>query len=346
MPNNIFEYNLKSNELKICAIMYSLSCRVIYNGRKYIQISQKSISTMAGLTPQTVSKAIDRLVACGLILEVRRYYVDSHKLGQYVYTLPVVKHNYFFVSKAIIRANLSAPLLKVYLFCCKCADSRSKRFWNSYNDISDKLKLSRSKVISAIAELVKLRLISKFKVIKKDGSYSDNHYQINSVVNQGVKIRKKRRCSRSNIFFIFRFVYKQIKSRTYSIRAILRFVKHRFNIFLGRGSPQNSRSLYSTHFDTNRKKKLNRLYLKYRCNLELYEPCIVLSFSLPHPHTTKRCFFTTCHLKLRMINSVAYVLFFFCWFLKESGNSVIRIEIADRKAVENIINNQNNLLIK
>lgn len=273
MPNNIFEYKLKSNELKVCAIMYSLSCRAIYNGRKYIQISQKSISTMAGLTPQTVSKAIDRLVACGLILEIRRYYVDSHKLGQYVYTLPVVKHNYFFVSKEIIRKNLSAPLLKVYLFCCKCADSRSKRFWNSYNDISAKLKLSRSKVISAIAELVRLSLINKFKIIKKDGSYSDNHYQINSVINQEVKIRKKRRCSRTNIFSILnRFVYKQIKSCTYSIRAILRFVKHKFNIFLDRGSPQISRSLYSTHFDTNRKKKLNRLYLKYRCNLELYEP--------------------------------------------------------------------------
>ncbi len=273
MPTDIFKYNLTVTDIKVCTVMFSLSCHSIYNGKKYIKIGQKSIATMAGLTPQTISKSIDRLVACGLILEVHRYYVDSHKLGQYVYVLPIMQKDYFFVSKGILKKNLSAPLLKVYLFCCKCADSRSRRFWNSYNDISTQLKLSRSKVIKAISELVKLRLISKFRIIKTDGSYSDNHYQINPIITKKIKIRKKRRCSRHSISFL-RFVLKQIQSHIFSIRSLFGFVKHKsnnFKIFIIRGSPQISRSLYSTHFDTIREKNKNRLYLKYRCNLQLYE---------------------------------------------------------------------------
>ena len=50
--------------------------------------------------------------------------------------------------------------------------------WNSFNDISRALQLSKNKIVSVIKELVELGFIRKTKVLKKDGSYSDNHYSI------------------------------------------------------------------------------------------------------------------------------------------------------------------------
>ena len=50
--------------------------------------------------------------------------------------------------------------------------------WNSFNDISRALQISKNKIVSVIKELVELGFIIKTKVMKKDGSYSDNHYSI------------------------------------------------------------------------------------------------------------------------------------------------------------------------
>ena len=50
--------------------------------------------------------------------------------------------------------------------------------WNSFNDISRALQIGRKKVIAVINELVEMGFICKTKVIKKDGSYSDNHYAV------------------------------------------------------------------------------------------------------------------------------------------------------------------------
>ena len=38
--------------------------------------------------------------------------------------------------------------------------------------------MCRSKVIAVINELVQLGFVRKLRVIKKDGSYSDNHYSV------------------------------------------------------------------------------------------------------------------------------------------------------------------------
>ena len=50
--------------------------------------------------------------------------------------------------------------------------------WNSFNDIARALQIARNKVIEVINELVELGVIVKKNVLKKDGSYSDNHYAV------------------------------------------------------------------------------------------------------------------------------------------------------------------------
>ena len=271
MPNTIFDMNLSATELTVLTAMYSLR-GVCYKNKKYVRISQKAIATMTGLTSRTISRIIDKLNRLNLILEVRRYFVDEHKLGTYHYTLPmVVKYNYFFVSRRIFKLSnkLTASEFRMYLYCCKCADSRTMQFWNSFNDICNQLNLHRSSVIATLKSLIKKGLISRYRVKKKDGSYSDNYYQINTILIRKPKIqRKKRRRYSSRLsIFPFRFVLGLFKSYKSIVHNLHKTVKC---FSLSRGSPKIYTSVRSTHLHTNRKKNNIKLYLKYRCNLEYY----------------------------------------------------------------------------
>ena len=66
----------------------------------------------------------------------------------------------------------------MYLFVCRAIVEKKNDMWNSFNDISRALQIGRNKVIAVINELVELGVIVKSRVLKKDGSYSDNHYGI------------------------------------------------------------------------------------------------------------------------------------------------------------------------
>lgn len=271
MPNNIFEKNLSATELTVLTTMYSLR-GVCYRNKKFVRISQKAIATITGLTPKTISRIIDKLRRLNLILEIKRYFVDSHKLGTYHYTLPIVKYNYFFVNRKIFKLTnkLTASEMRMYLYCCKCADSRTMQFWNSFNDISSQLGLHRSSVIATLKSLIKKGLISRYRVTKKDGSYTDNYYQINSILIHKPKIRKKRRYYRvASSIFPFRFVLCSRKSYKGIVQNLHKSVKCYFSFL--RGSPKIYTSVKSTHLYTTRDKNNIKLYLKYRCNLEVYD---------------------------------------------------------------------------
>lgn len=273
MPNKIFDMNMRlsATELTVLAALYSLR-GVCYKNKKYIRISQKAIATMTGLTPKTISRIIDKLNRLNLIFEVRRYFVDEHKLGTYHYTLPVVKYNYFFVSRRIFKLSnkLTASEFRMYLFCCKCADSRTMQFWNSFNDICNQLNLHRSSVIATLKSLIKKGLINRYRVKKKDGSYADNYYQINTILINKPKIQRKKRryFSWLTSIFPFRFVFDLDIFKSKSIVHNLHKTVKCFS--LSRGSPKIYTSVRSTHLYTNRKKNNIKLYLKYRCNLEYY----------------------------------------------------------------------------
>lgn len=271
MPNDIFKAPLTATELMVLAAVYSLRSRSIHKGRKYVKVNQKTIATLCGLkTTVTVSNAINTLCRLGYIERIDRYYDDYKKLGSYVYTIPVIRGRaFFFVNRRFFKYNLTAAQTRMYLYFCKCAESRSQRFWNSYNDICHELNLKRSAVIKTISELLDVGLIKRYRVRKKDGSYSDNHYRIVALKPPRRKIRRKKRRSRFALDFSHRnicvklFYSYIINHKSEKVNTL------RIYFFDLRGSPKIFSSLYSTHFDTNRIKKKIKLYLKYRCNLRL-----------------------------------------------------------------------------
>ena len=78
----------------------------------------------------------------------------------------------------------------MYLFICR-AVTKKNDMWNSFNDIANALQIARKKVIAVINELVSLGVIRKLRVLKKDGSYSDNHYSVSEPEVQKEKGHKK-----------------------------------------------------------------------------------------------------------------------------------------------------------
>ena len=273
MPNDIFDAPLNATELMVLAAVYSLRSRSIHKGVKYVRVNQKTIAALCGLkSTKTVSKAIDKLRRLEYIKRIDRYYDDYKKLGTYVYAIPVIKGRaFFFVNRRFLRFGLTSAQTRMYLYCCKCADSRSKRFWNSYNDICSALHLKRSAVVQTIKELVIFGLLKKYKVRKKDGSYSDNHYKVVALKPPKRKIMRKKRRSRLALGFFRCCLCAAYTTSNKKHKYIINQISEKVNtspiIFFSRGSPKICRSLYSTHFYTNRKKNKIKLYLKYRCNL-------------------------------------------------------------------------------
>ena len=276
MPNNIFDAHLTASELMVLAAVYSLRSRSVYKGKKYIKVGQSTIATLCGFkSVKTVSNAVNTLCRLGYIERVDRYYDDRKKLGTYVYTLPVVKgRDFFFVSRRFLKYGLKPAQARIYLFFCKCAESRTMRFWNSYNDICRALDLKRSAVIQTVRELLSVGLIKRFRVRKKDGSFSDNHYKVVVLKPPRRKIMKKKRRSRLALGSFGRCISKhttKVNEHIYMIKQMTAVVKPKIkNFFKNRGSPKIYRSLYSTHFYSNRRKNKIKYYLKYRCNLGLY----------------------------------------------------------------------------
>lgn len=142
-----------------------------------------------------------------------------------------------------------------------------KRYYSEYK----MLGVSRSSVIKAINELVALKLIKKQRVIKKDGSYSDNHYKVVSVrLNKKYRIKKRGYMMRT---YTHKENYKNLKKifTSHIVNGYYVFVNGMKLFFIIRGSPKNCGTYSSTHFITNRRKNKIKLYLKYRCNLTIYD---------------------------------------------------------------------------
>lgn len=192
MPNRAFNYGLSANEISVLAILYSCAKESI------VKISQKAIADKLGIKKEeTVSRCIRRLCGCGFILAEKRPYRGINRLGVKVYyLLPASRTDgYFRVDRRVLKLRLKPSHLRVYLFICKAVKSCTQTMWNSYNDIANAIKSTRSAVMRIIADLVNLSLIKKIKIKKENGAYSDNHYILCSV-NDKRKIAHKKVKSR------------------------------------------------------------------------------------------------------------------------------------------------------
>lgn len=175
LPNFVFDYKLSSTELAVATVLYSLKSR---NNKKHIvKIKQENICNISKIKSKiTVAKAIKKLMSVGIIKWVKRSKkLDGH-LGTYTYCLADVTGKYTKIQRNIFKSGLSVSELKVFLLINKCIDTKTGKCWNSYNDLASKLYMSRSRVIEIVKALIGKGFLLVKKVIKKDGSLSDNHY--------------------------------------------------------------------------------------------------------------------------------------------------------------------------
>ena len=162
LNNSILDCGLTPNELKVAVCLYSC----VFGNRYYVQIKQSTIAAKCGIKKvETVANIICNLQRKGIIEGVSRPHKANGWLGTYIYKLKAVVQKGFFKLQRNILGKLNGV-------------TKKNDMWNSFNDISRALQIGRKKVIAVINELVEMGFICKTKVIKKDGSYSDNHYAI------------------------------------------------------------------------------------------------------------------------------------------------------------------------
>ena len=174
LNNSILDCGLTPNELKVTVCLYSC----VFGNRYYVQIKQSTIAAKCGIKKvETVANIICNLQRKGIIEGVSRPHKANGWLGTYIYKVKAIVQKGFFKLQRNILGKLNGVQLRMYLFVCR-EKKKKNDMWNSFNDISRALQIGRKKVIAVINELVEMGFICKTKVIKKDGSYSDNHYSI------------------------------------------------------------------------------------------------------------------------------------------------------------------------
>ena len=174
MNNEILDLGLTPNELKVAVCLYSC----VFRNNYHVQIKQSTIAEKCGIKKtETVSKIIRKLQKVGVIERIERPFRSNGWLGTQIYILKSVARKGYFKVKRHILGKLTGVQLRMYLFICK-AVTKKNDMWNSFKDIARALQIARNKVIAVINELVELGVIIKINVLKKDGSYSDNHYSI------------------------------------------------------------------------------------------------------------------------------------------------------------------------
>lgn len=188
MNNDILDLGLSPNEIKVAVCLYSC----VFKNNYYVQIKQSTIADRCGIKKtETVSNIICKLQRKGVIEGVSRPHKKDGNLGTYIYKLKSIATRGFFKVKRYILGKLTGIQLRMYLFVCRAIVEKKNDMWNSFNDISRALQIGRKKVIAVINELVGMGFIRKLKVLKKDGSYSDNHYSVSEPTaenkNQGKK---------------------------------------------------------------------------------------------------------------------------------------------------------------
>ena len=187
LSNDILNIGLTPNELKVAVYLYSCMRR----DNTCVSVKQRVIASKCGISKvETVGSIICRLQRKGVIERVNRPYKANGQLGTYIYKLKAVAAKGFFKVKRYILGKLSGVQLRMYLFICRAVTKKNDT-WNSFNDIANALQIARKKVITVINELVKLGVIRKLRVLKKDGSYSDNHYSIAEPEETTKNVHKK-----------------------------------------------------------------------------------------------------------------------------------------------------------
>ena len=199
IPNSFVTRFTQASDLKLACVFYSL----IHKNTKRnllgyeITVKQTTLVSLCGFSASTVKRAVSSLLKSGFIKSQKRQTNAPGKLGTYTYTIDVVStaSKYFTMDKKLI-SRLNGNEFRVYAMCCKLADSSHKSFFQSYNDLSQLLGMSRQDVLRTIEKLVKGKFIRKKKTRTRVGDFTDNTYTVCIYVPHSRIKKAPRRSSR------------------------------------------------------------------------------------------------------------------------------------------------------
>lgn len=199
IPNSFVTRFTQAADLKLACVFYSL----IHSNTKRnllgyeITVKQSTLMSLCGCSLSTVKRTVRSLSKCGFIKSQKRQMTTPGKLGTYTYTIDAVStaSKYFTMDKKLM-SRLNGNEFRVYAVCCKLADSSHKSFFQSYNDLSKLLGMSRQDVLRTIEKLVKGKFIRKKKIRTRVGDFTDNTYTVCIYVHHSRIKKASRRSSR------------------------------------------------------------------------------------------------------------------------------------------------------
>ena len=199
IPNSFVTRFTQAADLKLACVFYSL----IHSNTKRnllgyeITVKQSTLMSLCGCSLSTVKRTVRSLSKCGFIKSQKRQMTTPGKLGTYTYTIDAVStaSKYFTMDKKLM-SRLNGNEFRVYAMCCKLADSSHKSFFQSYNDLSQLLGMSRQDVLRTIEKLVKGKFIRKKKIRTRVGDFTDNTYTVCIYVPHSRIKKAPRRSSR------------------------------------------------------------------------------------------------------------------------------------------------------
>lgn len=206
IPNSFVTRFTQAADLKLACVFYSL----IHSNTKRnllgyeITVKQSTLMSLCGCSLSTVKRTVRSLSKCGFIKSQKRQMTTPGKLGTYTYTIDAVStaSKYFTMDKKLM-SRLNGNEFRVYAVCCKLADSSHKSFFQSYNDLSKLLGMSRRDVLKTIEKLVKGKFIRKKKIRTRVGDFTDNTYTVCIYVPHSRIKKAPRRSSRRQSIHCF-----------------------------------------------------------------------------------------------------------------------------------------------
>lgn len=201
IPNSFLAEFKSSSDLKLTCVFYGLIHKnTPKNLMGYVvTVKQETLAKLCGCSLATVKRSLTSLRNMGFIKSQKRTHIAANRLGTYTYTIDVIQtqKNYFNIDRRLL-SRVSGQAFRVYAAFCKLSDSRTRDFYQSLNDLSEILSISKNELLKAIKKLVSLKLIRKRRKKTIAGDYTDNtyivcKYEINS------RIYKKRPMKRAAI---------------------------------------------------------------------------------------------------------------------------------------------------
>lgn len=184
IPNS-FITDLRSNytDFAVACKLYSLvSSHTKRSSNGYeVCIKQETIAASCKCSVSSVKRSVCRLEEMGIITHKYRLDGSEGRLGAYHYALKPydLSKNYFYINnRKAYSAGLSPKLFYVYAVFCKLMCNDIARFYQSLNDLSALIRLSRAEVSKVIAVLIDRSMVRKQLKRTRAGDYTDNTYFI------------------------------------------------------------------------------------------------------------------------------------------------------------------------